>query len=132
MEHRQQPTRFSCGVACAAMLTDESVSAVMSRLPLVRESARRRKLKRAYVNVGELRRLIGVRPLALGRRRRGLPPEHDVAVLRIPNGRVTGWHWAVWSAGMVHDPMNEAPVPAAGYEPLGRAGVSHYAILVAQ
>jgi hypothetical protein len=106
------------------MLTGEDVAAVHARLPLVRVSDRRRKFRRDYVNVGELRRLALSVPI--GRRVSGWPPRNAVAVLRIPNHRKTGWHWSIWSNGVVMDQLEPAPVDASAHFSADVEGVSHY------
>lgn len=126
--HQQQPTQWSCGVACAAMIAHSDVAMMLARLPSVRVSDHRRRFKREYVNVGELRRLVESVGVTVGRRTKGLPPQHAVAVLRVPNHRKTGWHWCVWSDGKVHDPMCDGPIRHEEYEPIRRAGVSFYQV----
>lgn len=128
LRHRRQPTQWNCGVACVAMITGSSVAAVMQQLPSVRVSARRRRMKRAYVNVGELQRLIVSGGKAIGRRTPGVPSVGDVAVLRIPNHRITGWHWCVWARGIVHDPTLSDGVKHESYVPLRQPNVSFYQV----
>lgn len=112
IQHQQQPTPWSCGLAVAAMATGQPVEAMRAILPTLRSACRRRRLRREYVNVGELRAMIERHGRTMDRRAPGRPPLEALAVLRIPNGRVTGWHWCLWAPpGVIHDPMRDGPFP---------------------
>ena len=125
--HQQQPTRWSCGVACAAMLTHQPFGVMLQALPMVRISITRRRLRRPYINVGELRRLLVPYNLTMGTRAPGRP-NTPLAILRVPNGTCTGWHWCVWSAGVVHDPLLEDGCSWETYHDYFTADVSYYPV----
>lgn len=128
IRHQVQPTTMSCGPTCVAMLAGVPVATVLADLPHVRWTARRLQLRTGATNVGELRRLLRPHGWRLGRRTPHLPAAGATAILRLPNGTRTGWHWVLWHNGLVHDPSRGGPVAVIAIQGwLGwMHGVSHY------
>lgn len=128
LTHQRQPSRNSCGPASIAILVDTSVEEILARLPSVRVSAHRQRLKGHWTNIGEARRLLASFNLTLSARRPGRPQCRQ-DLLRIDKRVGRNWHFAAFVEGMVYDPAFDAPMSLTrrllGVHP-GR--VSHYEV----
>ena len=98
------------------MLADVPVWRLIERLPHVRLSPSRRRLRTHRTNLGELRRLLAPYRMVVGRREDGLPRDGHLALLRIAHPIGRGWHWAVASAGQVFDPARTTVVTVASLQ----------------
>jgi len=107
------------------MLAEVPVWRLIARLPHVRLSPSRRRLRTHRTNLGELRRLLASYGVVVERRRRGLPREGQLALLRLAHPIGRGWHWAVASAGQVLDPARTTVVTVASLQK--RIGVARCA-----
>lgn len=106
--HQQQPTKYSCGPTVVAMIVGRPVRDLLVDLVTVRRGKRRDRMARSHrTNIGELRRLAERHGYTLGTRRQGWPPDNVTAVIRLAKkfGK-HGWHWMLWDAGAVHDPLS--------------------------